>query len=309
MERVVSVLTETKPPRNEGLFLHKNTVLIIYSLLCKLCSMIKINADVDTVKKMLGNFQKQMPFAVSKGNNDRAVAAKQHIIEQMPKFIDKPTRYTLNALKVTPGTKQKPTASVWFKDPPKRSSHYLEPLVEGGPRHQKGTEIAFEKRWFAPGKAAKELGYIDGYGNFKASVLQQLRSYFGKAEQSAGYSANSKPANRENLAKMQRTLNGKKLNKKQLQADPKRGYKTIGGKMYLFSLGKGSGSRGQQHLAAGIWQKTGVHGVVIKPVLMQVKAPAYRKQFDFYGIVKKYDEANAARLMKAAVDFALASAR
>lgn len=271
--------------------------------------MIKINANTGAVKRMLGKFSKQMPFAISKGNNDRATAAKQHLIEQMPNVIDRPTRYTLNALKVTPGNKKKPTASLWFKDPPKRSSHYLEPLVHGGPRHQKGTEIAFNRRWFAPGKAAKELGYIDQYGNFKASVLQQLRSYFGKAELSSGYSANSKQANKSKLARMQRTENGKKLSAKQLRTDPSRGYKTIGGKVYFMSLGRGSGGRGQQHLAAGIWQKSGIHGVNVQPVLMQVKAPTYRKQFDFYGIVKKYDDANAERIMKAAVDYAIASAR
>jgi hypothetical protein len=271
--------------------------------------VIKLNADTKSVKRMLDGFSGQIPFAISKGNNDRARSAQGYVVERMTNIIDRPTKYTLNALKVTPGTKQKPTASVWFKDPPKRSSHYLEPLVDGGSRHQKGTEIAFDRRWFAPGKAAKELGYIDQYGNFKASVLQQLRSYFGKAELSAGYTANSKKADRDKLAKMQRTLNGKKLSKKQLQDNPKRGYKTIGGRVYLFSLGKGSGSRGQQHLAAGIWQKTGVHGAVIKPVLMQVKAPTYRKQFDFYGIVKKYDDANASRIMQAAVDYAISTAR
>lgn len=273
--------------------------------------MIKINANTKPVLGMLGKFTQQMPFAISKGVNDRADSIKNHIVGQMPNYIDNPTRYTLNALQVTKGKKQAPTASVWFKKPdkPARTIHYLEPIVEGGPRRHKGTEVVFGKRWFAPGKAAKELGYIDQYGNFKASVLQQIRSYFGKAEQSAGFTANSKQANKDKLANMQRTLNGKKLSKKQLQSDPKRGYMTISGKRYFMSMGKGSGVSGKQHLSAGIWQKSGVDGVKVQPVFMEIKQPQYRKQFDFFGLAQRHDAKVGASIMQAAVDYAIKTAK
>ena len=245
--------------------------------------------------------------------------AIEHNKAVMPSVIDRPNRFTLNSMYLKPGTKSNPVATIGFRDIPKRSSHYLEPLIKGGARHHKGTEVAFDNRWFAPGKAAAELGYIDQYGNFKASVLQQLRSYFGKAEMSAGYTANSKRADRDKLANMKRTLNGKKVAARQLLKDPKRGYLTIGGKVFFMSLGRYQestnpnsklwGSRWEQHLASGIWQKSGVHGVDVKPVLMQVRKPTYRKQYDFYGISKKWVDANVKRIGDEVVAEVLRSAR
>ena len=271
--------------------------------------MISIKVDSVAVMGMLGGLNRQLPFALSLGCNDIATGMQKHIITEMPNYIDRPTRYTLNALKTTRGNKQKPSASVWFKDPPKRSSHYLEPIVDGGSRHKKGSELALGNRWLAPGKAAASLGLIDGFGNFKRSALQQLLSYFGKAQASAGYTANSTAAGKAKMAKIKRTLNGKTVTKSQLMKDPTRGYKTIGGKVYFMSMGRGAGSRGQQHLAAGIWQKSGVHGVVVKPVLMEIKKPTYRKSFDFYGIGQKWADQNANKIMQAAVNYAIKTAR
>lgn len=254
---------------------------------------------------------KQIPYALSKGVNDIASGLQKHLQGILPSILDRPNKYTLNAFYVKPGTKQNPTATVGLKDVPKHSTHYLEPLIKGGPRHKKGNEVAFGSRWLAPGKAAAELGLIDAYGNFKRSTIQQLLSYFSAAERSSGYSANSTNATRAKLAKMKRTYwdsktgKMKTVTKRQLMKDPNRGYKTIGGKVYFISMGKG----GNQHLAAGIWQKTGVHGVDVKPVLMQVRQPQYRKQFDFYGLSQQWVDKHAPAIMAAAVAHALKTAR
>lgn len=256
--------------------------------------MISIKVDKKQVTDQLNQYARKIPYAINKGVNDRADSIKRYIVEQMPNYIDKPTRYTLNALKVTKGTKQNPSATVWFKEPEKRSSHYLEPLVYGGGRHKKGTELKFRGKWLVPGKAAQPLGYIDQYGNFKASILQQLRSYFGKAENpdKSGFTANSKQANKDKLAKMKRS---------------KSGYKTIGGKVYFYSKGTDSrkGPKARQHLSAGIWQKSGIHGSLVKPVLMESRAPKYKKQFDFYGLAKAYDDKHGAAIMQKAIDYTL----
>jgi len=263
----------------------------------------------------LSGATRQISYAISKGINDIAVGIQQHERSVMESVLDRPTKYTLNSLFVAKGSKASPTATVGFKDIPKHSTHYLEPLIKGGPRHKKGNEVAFGKRWLTPSYAAAELGLIDQYGNFKRSVLQQLLSYFSAAERSSGYSANSTSATRAKLAKMKRTYwdsktgKMKTVTKKQLMKDPARGYKTIGGKQYFISMGKGPGVSGKQHLAGGIWQKSGVHGVDVKPVLMQVKAPAYRKQFDFYGEAQRYVDKHGASIMAAAVAKALKTAR
>ncbi|QOX78756.1 hypothetical protein FY034_07370 [Trichlorobacter lovleyi] len=287
--------------------------------------MISIKVDTRATMSALSNSARQIPYAISKGINDIAVGLQKHERSVMESVLDRPTKYTLNSLFVAKGSKANPTATVGLKDVPKHSTHYLEPLIKGGSRHKKGTEIAFGSRWFTPGKAAYELGYIDQHGNFKSSILQQLRSYFGVAEMSAGYTANSKQANKEKLAKMKRTYwdskagKMKTVTKRQLVKDPKRGYKTIGGKVYFMSMGRYAevkdpnsrlwNSRWEQHLAAGIWQKSGVHGADVKPVLMQAKAPTYTKRFDFYGEAQRFVDKQGAAIMSAAVAQALKTAR
>lgn len=275
--------------------------------------MISIKVDTRSTMAALSGKARQIPYAISKGTNDIAVGVQKQERSVMVYVLDKPTAYTLNSLFVAKGSKASPTATVGLKDIPKHSTHYLEPLIKGGPRHKKGSEVAFGNRWLTPSYAASELGMIDQYGNFKRSVLQQLLSYFSAAERSAGYSANSTNATRAKLAKIKRTYwdskagKMKTVTKKQLLKDPARGYKTIGGKQYFISMGRGSG--GRQHLAAGIWQKSGVHGVDVKPVLMQVKAPAYHKQFDFYGEAQRFVDKQGAAIMAAAVAQALKTAR
>lgn len=279
--------------------------------------MISIKVDTRAAMSSLQSKSKQIPYAISKGVNDIGSGLQKFITSKLsdPSIIDKPTKYTLGAFFMKPGTKQSPTAMVGLKDVPKHSTHYLEPMIKGGTRHKKGNEVAFGNRWLAPGKAAKELGLIDTFGNFKRSTIQQLLSYFSVADRSSGYSANSTNATRAKLAKIKRTYwdsktgKMKTVTKRQLMKDPTRGYKTIGGKVYFISMGKGSGQLGKQHLAAGIWQKTGVHGVDVKPVLMQVKAPTYRKQFDFYGLSQQWVDKHAPAIMVAAVEHALKTAR
>lgn len=270
--------------------------------------MISIKVGTSNVDSALSGMSRQIPYAQSLMVNRLGEGAIKQNHALMPSVIDRPTRFTLNSMFLAKGSKSNPVATIGFKDIPKRSSHYLEPLIKGGPRHRKGTEVAFGNRWFAPGKAAQELGYIDQYGNFKPSILQQLRSYFGKAELSSGYTANSKRADRDKLAKMKRTINGRKVSAAQ-QRKGTMGYLTIGGKVYFMSLGRGSGALGKQHLAAGIWQKSGVHGVDVKPVLMQVSQPQYRKQYDFYGITTKWINDNAKRIGDEVLSDVLRSAR
>ncbi|MGE0919460.1 hypothetical protein [Trichlorobacter lovleyi] len=277
--------------------------------------MISIKVDTRATMSALSNATRQIPYAISKGINDIAVGLQKHERGVMESVLDKPTKYTLNSLFVAKGSKANPTATVGLKDVPKHSTHYLEPMVKGGRRHKKGNEVAFGNRWLTPSYAAAELGLIDQYGNFKRSVLQQLLSYFSAAERSSGYSANSTNATRAKLAKMKRTYwdsktgKMKTVTKKQLIKDPTRGYKTIGGKQFFISMGRGSGGSGNQHLAAGIWQKSGVHGVDVKPVLMQAKAPTYSKRFDFYGEAQRFVNKHGAAIMSAAVAQALKTAR
>lgn len=273
--------------------------------------MLQLKIDSRDTLAALANDARQIPFAISTGINNIAVGMQKHEYGVMASVIDRPTRYTLNSIFVARGSKANPTATVGLKDMTGRSSHYLEPMIKGNNRHKKGSEIAFGNRWMAPSKAAASLGLIDQYGNFKRSTIQQLLSYFSAAERSAGYTANSTNATRAKLAKIKRTYwdsktgKMKTVTKRQLAKDSSKGYKTIGGKVYFISMGKG----GNQHLAAGIWQKSGVHGVNVQPVLMQVSKPTYRKQFDFYGEAQKWFDKNATSIMSESIAKTLQNVR
>ena len=111
---------------------------------------------------------------------------KQAEIKEMQRVFDRPARYTLNSLRVTPTRNHNMRASVWFKEPDRMGQHYLVPQVEGGPRKTKGFERAFDDKMFIPGKFAR----MTRAGNVSPGQIRQILSVLGRAERYAGYQAN-----------------------------------------------------------------------------------------------------------------------
>ena len=111
---------------------------------------------------------------------------KQAEIKEMQRVFDRPVRYTLNSLRVTPTRNHNMRASVWFKEPDRMGQHYLVPQVEGGPRKTKGFERALDDKMFIPGKFAR----MTRAGNVSPGQIRQIMSVLGKAERYAGYQAN-----------------------------------------------------------------------------------------------------------------------
>ena len=107
---------------------------------------------------------------------------------------------------------------------------------------------------------------LDAYGNIKGSFLVQLASYFQSFGEQ-GYRANMTDKRKAKLKGAGRT---------------EQGYKTINGVVYFVSHGKMRSGRGGTHLAPGIWAKSGVHGVMVKPIIMFVKKPHYGARLDFF---------------------------
>ena len=65
-------------------------------------------------------------------------------------------------------------------------AHYLVPQVDGGQRKLKGFERAIGEGELVPALGAK----LNQYGNVSPGQIRQILSVLGKAEASAGYSAN-----------------------------------------------------------------------------------------------------------------------
>ncbi|ADW16409.1 hypothetical protein Despr_0221 [Desulfobulbus propionicus DSM 2032] len=118
--------------------------------------------------------------------NKAGKLVKEAEVAEMKSVFDNPTRYTLNSLQLTPATKSDLKATVWFKEPGRMGAHYLVPQVDGGQRKLKGFERAIGEGELVPALGAK----LNQYGNVSPGQIRQILSVLGKAETSAGYSAN-----------------------------------------------------------------------------------------------------------------------
>lgn len=134
-----------------------------------------------TLKSLPGKAERAAKVALNKTGK----VVKEEIVKEMKKVFEKPTRYTLNSLQMTPA-KQEPVAKVWFKEPDRMQQHYLVPQVEGGERKLKGFERALGIGQLYPTRSVRP----DLYGNVSSGQIRQMLSVLGLAERSAGYSAN-----------------------------------------------------------------------------------------------------------------------
>lgn len=200
-----------------------------------------IRSNAAEVSRWLDDAQKkQIPFATVLAMTLTARDVRTAEISVMERVFNRPTPYALNALKVTPATKQTMIASVAFKEfgggtPAKR---FLNPEVHGGPRSQKSHEKQLQPLmrgfgYVVPGRAAER----DAYGNMKGSEIKRIISQLKVSTdpmQNATKSGRSKRARKHNAFFILRNM---------------------------------------------VMQRTGAG---IKPVLVFVKAPRYRKRFPFY---------------------------
>jgi len=284
----------------------------------RLCGgvVIKYVSNVRQVIKHVDSLAKQMPFINSLAINTTARQAKAAVIEQIKAKVDRPTSYTLNSIYMKPAEKsQNPiVASIGVKDmQPSKGTAWTDALghlFTGGTRQQKKSESALvRKGQFQGGKSFLGLGspeFADQYGNLPKSKIIQLMSYFNSFKEN-GYKANKNDKQRKRMAKI--TGPATKRN-----PSP---YVTINGVMYFISRGKGwfvgqgkgwSGGRNQP-LGAGIWQKKGIGGVDVKPVLTAIRQPNYRKLIDLYAIVKDVVDKNHKQNFADAFNKAMRTAR
>lgn len=205
-----------------------------------------------------------IPYAAATALTRSAQAGQQAIVQQMPQVFDRPTAYTLNALRIEPATKDKLTARVAVKHQAggasTRPESFLLPETAGGTRSEKRFERALrymgvlrQGQFAMPGAAAK----LDASGNVSGaeirSILTALKAVRGGVD-----------------AKGQKAGRGKVL-----QNDLFIGVPTVG---------RGSGRRVRAGAAEGIYRREGRR---IRPVFIFGKAPTYTPQLDFDGRVSE----------------------
>lgn len=224
-----------------------------------------IRSNAREISRWLDDTQKkQIPFATVLAMTLTARDVKSAEDMVMTKVFDRPTPYTLNALRVTPATKQTMVASVAFKDfggtPAKR---FLNPEVHGGARSQKSHEKLLTPlmqgfQFAVPGKGTDR----DAYGNMKGSEIKRIISQL---------KVSSDP--------MQNARNSGRSKRKR---------------------------KNNAYFAKGrvVYQRTGAG---IKPVLVFVKAPRYKKRFPFYETAASTVASNFAKNFEAAFQRTMAN--
>lgn len=138
------------------------------------------------VAAMLESIPGKAHRAAAVALNKAGKEVKGSVVNEMLTVFDRPTRFTINSLQLTPATKDNLNAVVWFKTPDRMGQHYLVPQVDGGQRRLKGFEQAIDLGELVPAAGAK----IDQYGNVSIGQIRQLLSVLGRAEAAAGYMAN-----------------------------------------------------------------------------------------------------------------------
>ncbi len=236
--------------------------------------MLTINlAEIDSLKRKLAVAPRTVEIAAQRALLKTAQAVKEAEVEEMRRVFDRPTRWTLGAMKVKPTSRFE--VAVGILDPDgyyKRAANYLGTQISGGQRRLKAMERALQQYslmppgWFAvPGAGAQ----IDAYGNMSSGQIRQILSWFDAAERWAGSTQNMGQAGRDKRRK------GTKRN--------------IGFEYFAVIPGRTNHLGQRNNLKQpGIYKRFFFgQGKAIKPVLIYVKGARYQARFDFEKVANK----------------------
>lgn len=224
-------------------------------------------------RKVSRDNRRHIPFAVALSLNDVAQSAKKRTVAEMRRVFRRPTRYTLNSLRVERANiklKKELQSKVLFKDPDRivEVEHYLTPQAFGGGRLLKPFEYRLKRRGVLPDgylTVPGEGADMDANGNMKRGQIVQILSYFQSFSES-GFKSNTTAKGKARLAKGTVKKYG------------------IG----YFSVQPGNKSKKQP----GIYKR--IHsnfGTGIRPVLIFVKSVQYKKILNLQKITDKtYDD-------------------
>lgn len=234
--------------------------------------------------------ERRIKAAVATAMTRTAVKARDALKAELMRSIDKPTPYTVRAIKYSAASANRLVAAVGFDVAAIQDVYgnvvryadlgpgqtpagkYMQWTTNGGARTQKRFEKALQavgalpSGWRAvPGSRAK----VNAYGNQNVGEIRQILSWFDAAELVAGSRQNMGPAGR---------------------ARRRKGTKKTAGFEYVYIP---PGTKGLRQ--PGIYRRTKFAlGSRVEPVVIFVKQANYRKQFDFYGVTQREIDRNLA---------------
>lgn len=193
-------------------------------------------------------YLRQIPFATVQALNETVEDLRDFHKSIMPTIFDRPTRYTLNSLRVLKAsTRRDLSAGIYFKDAARRRQHYLMPQVQGGGRAHKPFEYWLIQRGIMdPGEYAVPASglKLDAFGNVPNGMITSVLSQLA-----AGPDA--------------------------FQWETARSRKRAGSSRARYFVPQPGSS-----LRRGIWRRKGKSA--IEPVFIFVSAPTYAKRYPFF---------------------------
>jgi hypothetical protein len=212
---------------------------------------------LEELKASLSGFSdRRFDAAIATALTRAGKTAQTELKAEMLRVFDRPTPFTLNALRLWPARADKLTATVGFRDDGTggaNANNYLMPNVEGGRRVSKRVEAALRAvgalpdGWYAvPGQGAN----LDSYGNMSRGQIIQILSQL-RITMTAGHN--------RNMAFDAR---------KQISAQRK-----AGGRFFVMRIGS--------KVQPGVYQSEMI-GRNITPVLVFVRQPTYQKRYAFW---------------------------
>lgn len=234
----------------------------------------------------------QLKAALAAAINDTGHMVRKQMGEEMRKTFDRVTPFIERSPKLVPATPERLEASILptvdARNLPSKGGkvgvdpqQVLQAQELGGRRRDKKSEKRLRQAGLLPAGYQTAIpkdpypGSDDGRGNLRGAFMQMLLSYL-QTYNEAGYKANMG-------AKKKAALEGRTTYS---QLSNKREVKSIGGVVFFVHHGAMRGGRGGTHLAPGIWAKSGTHGVVLRPVLMFIKAPSYSQRLSMERIAQ-----------------------
>lgn len=234
-------------------------------------------ASLASVRRTLESLSgKQLAVATAKALNDTGFHVRRAMQAEIKKAFDAPTSYITSSPRVQMAKPERLTVGI---SPTYQGGKGIDPqkILQaqefGGRRADKRSERALRRIGVLPSGYITVIpeqplpGSDDGKGNLRGAFVAQLLSYLqaGAAEgDGKGYRSNmtrrriNKLADRTQVS----SLATRKTNK------------VIRGVVYFVSYGK-LRSGPTEHLAPGVWAKSGTHGVQLRPVLMFVRDATY----------------------------------
>lgn len=142
---------------------------------------------LDELKRTLTDMEKrQLPFATKEAINATAERIKKAEQGAMKQYFDKPTKWTLNSMRIDYAKKHRPMGRVYFKEAAGKGTpayKYLSVEEQGGQRRDKGFEKWLRHAgylpagWYVvPARGARLNQYGDVSKGMHTKVLAALKS-------------------------------------------------------------------------------------------------------------------------------------